>query len=193
MSRIQAVAVFCGSRTGRNPAWRAAARALGEGLAASGLHLVYGGGRIGLMGEIADAALAAGGAVTGVIPDFLMRREVAHAGLAALEVTGSMHARKQRMFELADAFVMLPGGIGTYDETVEILTWGQLGLHAKPVLICDVAGSARAFVAAIDAAIEADFTPPGVRALFEVLPGVPAVLDRLARVSGGAGGDAARL
>src|SRR5215469_3827177 len=113
MSEIQAVAVFCGSRTGNDPAYRAAAQALGHGLAKAGIRLVYGGGRIGLMGLMADAALAAGGTVTGVIPEFLSRREVAHAAISELIVTHSMHARKQHMFEAADAFVSLPGGLGT--------------------------------------------------------------------------------
>ena len=127
----------------------------------AGIRLVYGGGRIGLMGVMADAALAAGGTVTGVIPEFLTRREVAHAGITELIVTDSMHSRKQRMFEAADAFISLPGGLGTLDETIEIITWRQLGLHAKPILICDVAGSAAPFLATIEAAIAADFADPG--------------------------------
>jgi uncharacterized protein (TIGR00730 family) len=193
MPHIHAVAVFCGSRVGNDPAYRAAAQALGRGLAEAGIRLVYGGGRIGLMGAVADAVLAAGGEVTGVIPDFLMRREVAHGELPDMVVTESMHARKQRMFELADAFVTLPGGIGTYDETIEIITWAQLGLHRKPILICDVAGAARPFLAAIDAAIAADFTGPEVRQLFEVLDGAAAVLQRLAHLHRAARGEVTRL
>ena len=179
MPDIHAVAVFCGSRTGNDPAYRESAQSLGRGLAEAGIQLVYGGGRIGLMGIVADAALAAGGSVLGVIPEFLTRREVAHDRLSELFVTGSMHSRKQRMFEAADAFVALPGGLGTMDETIEIITWRQLGLHAKPVLICDVAGSAAPFAAAIEAVIAAGFAGPGTRDLFEVLDGVPAVLHRL--------------
>jgi uncharacterized protein (TIGR00730 family) len=193
MSRIQAVAVFCGSRSGNDPAYRGAAQALGQGLAAAGIRLIYGGGQIGLMGAVADAAMAAGGAVTGVIPEFLMTREVAHARIGEMIVTDSMHARKQRMFELADASITLPGGIGTFDETIEIITWAQLGLHAKPILICDVAGSATAFVAAIDAAVAADFALPSVRSLYEVLEGVPAVLRRLAQLPHPAPAAAERL
>ena len=179
MSPIRAVAVFCGSRSGTDPAAADAAAALGRGLAAAGIGLVYGGGKIGLMGVLADAALAAGGEVTGVIPAFLMRLEVAHDGLPRLLTTDSMHARKQRMFELADAFVALPGGLGTLDEIVEIITWRQLRLHAKPVLLCDVAGSAAPLVAAVEAMIARGFADPATRGLFEVVDGVPATLARL--------------
>lgn len=183
MPRIRSVAVFCGSRRGNDPSFAAAAEALGHGLAEAGIRLVYGGGRIGLMGVLADAVMAGGGEVVGVIPDFLVRREVAHTGTTELLRTDSMHARKQRMAELADAFISLPGGIGTLDETIEIITWGQLDLHHKPVLLCDVAGSARPLLAAIDAAIAAGFAPPQTRALYQVLDGVPAVLDRIRHLS----------
>lgn len=193
MSKLHAVAVFCGSRSGNDPAYHSAARALGHGLAKAGIRLVYGGGRIGLMGVLADAALAAGGDVLGVIPEFLTRREVAHAGVTQMVITDSMHSRKQRMFEASDAFISLPGGLGTLDETIEIITWRQLRLHAKPILICDVARSAAAFVATIEAAIAADFAAPESRQLFEVLNGVPAVLRRLSQLSGVTGGDVARL
>ncbi len=193
MSQIHAVAVFCGSRTGNDPAYRAAAQALGHGLAKAGIRLVYGGGRIGLMGVMADAALAAGGQVIGVIPEFLTRREVAHAAITELIVTDSMHSRKQRMFEASDAFVSLPGGLGTLDETIEIITWRQLRLHDKPMLICDVTGSAAPFLATIEAAIAADFAYPGTRELYEVVDGVPAALRRLAHLHRAARGEAARL
>jgi len=193
MSHIHAVAVFCGSRSGNDPAYRDAAQALGQGLARAGLRLVYGGGRIGLMGVLADAALAEGGTVTGVIPEFLTRREVAHAGITELVVTDSMHSRKQRMFQAADAFISLPGGLGTLDETIEIITWRQLRLHAKPILICDVAGSAAPFLAVIDAAIAADFAAPEARQLYEVLDGVPAALRRLSRLHPTTDGEVAHL
>jgi uncharacterized protein (TIGR00730 family) len=193
MPDIHAVAVFCGSREGNDPAYRAAAQGLGSGLAEAGIRLVYGGGRIGLMGVLADAAIAGGGLVTGVIPDFLMRREVAHERITDLTITDSMHVRKQRMFELADAFVALPGGIGTYDEMIEIITWAQLGLHAKPILICDVAGSAAPFLAAIEATIAAGFTAPEVRRIYDVLDGVPAVLQRLGHLHRAARGEPERL
>ena len=189
-SRMRAVAVFCGSRRGADPAYAAAADALGRGLAEAGVRLVYGGGRIGLMGVVADAALAAGGQVLGVIPEFLQRREVVHAGLGELEVTDSMHERKRRMFDAADAFIVMPGGLGTFDEAIEITTWRQLGLHDKPILICDVAGWAGAYLAAIDAAVRDGFAAEDTRGLFEVVPDVPELLDRLStlrRADGGRG------
>ena len=179
MTHIHSVAVFCGSNSGADPAFAAGARALGRGLAASGMRLVYGGGRVGLMGAVADAALAAGGEVLGVIPDFLARLEVAHTGVAELVTTDSMHSRKQLMFAEADAFVSLPGGLGTLDETVEIITWRQLGLHDKPILLCDIAGSAAPLLAAIEAAISLGFAPVRARDLFEVTDGVAPLLERL--------------
>jgi hypothetical protein len=174
------VAVFCGASFGNDPIYRQAAEALGTGLARAGIRVVYGGGRIGLMGVLADAALAAGGQVVGVLPDFLRTTEIAHGALTRLEITDSMHARKRRMFELADAFVSLPGGIGTLDETIEILTWRQLGLHTKPILICDIAGSAQALTGAIEAAIARGFAAPALRDAYTVIEEVAAVLTRLA-------------
>lgn len=179
MPELRSVAVFCGSRVGVSPAYHIAAVALGEGLARAGMRLVYGGGRIGLMGAMADAALAAGGEVVGVIPDFLQRWEVAHAGCSELIVTDSMHTRKRRMFELSDAFVSFPGGLGTFDETFEILTWRQLRLHDKPILICDIEGSATALLSLIELAITDGFAPPDAREFFEAVAGVPALLERL--------------
>jgi uncharacterized protein (TIGR00730 family) len=189
MPEIRSVAVFCGSRNGTLPAWRTAAEALGEGLARAGLRLIFGGGRIGLMGAMADAALAAGGTVIGVIPDFLQRWEVAHAGVSELIVTDSMHTRKRRMFELADAFVSFAGGLGTFDETFEILTWRQLRLHDKPILVCDIDGSAAALLGLIEGSIADGFAPAEARGLYETVAGVPALLERLATlhpVQGGA-------
>ena len=176
---IRSAAVFCGSRTGANPAYADAAAALGRGMAAQGMTLVYGGGRIGLMGVIADAALSAGGRVHGVIPDFLQRSEIAHVGATAMEVTPSMHSRKARMFELADAFVVMPGGLGTFDETMEVITWRQLGLHDKPVFICDVAGWARALLDTLHGAVRDGFAAPAALDLFETVPDVPTLLARL--------------
>ena len=188
MPAIRSVAVFCGSRTGHLPAFREAAVELGQGLAQAGMQLVYGGGRIGLMGALADATLAAGGQVVGVIPDFLQQYEVAHQGVQELVVTDSMHTRKRRMFELADAFVSFPGGLGTFDETFEILTWRQLRLHDKPVLICDVGGSAAALLMLIEGAVADGFAPPEARDFYEVADGVPALLARLAVLGPVAGG-----
>jgi uncharacterized protein (TIGR00730 family) len=192
MSHIHSVAVFAAPVPATIP-HTAAAQMLGHGPAEAGIRLVYGGGRIGLMGVMADAALAAGGTVLGVIPEFLTRREVAHEGITELVTTASMHSRKQRMFEAADAFVSLPGGLGTLDETIEIITWRQLGLHTKPILICDVAGSAAPFLAAIEAVIAADFAAPGARELYEVVDSVPAALQRLAHLHRAARAGAARL
>ena len=193
MPEIRTVAVFCGAHAGDDPRFRTAADELGRGLARSGIRLIYGGGRVGLMGAVADATLAAGGSVTGVIPDFLTRREVAHDGVCDLVVTDSMHSRKRRMFELADAFVSLPGGLGTLDETIEIITWRQLGLHNKPVLLCNVAGSAAPLLAAIEAAVEHGFADPSVRELYEVAEGVEPLLERLHSLATAEAGAAAAL
>lgn len=133
-----AVCVFCGSSSPADSQYRDAARAFGTLLASRGIDLVYGGGRVGLMGEVADAALAAGGRVKGVIPTGLFSREVPHRGLSELHEVRSMHERKQLMYDLADGFVALPGGLGTLEELAEVATWSQLGLHAKPVVLLDV-------------------------------------------------------
>ena len=191
--RPRSVAVFCGSRRGRSPGYREAGASLGRGLAEAGIRLVYGGGQVGLMGVIADSVIEAGGEVFGVIPEFLQRREVAHQGPVALVVTDTMHDRKRRMFEAADAFVMMPGGLGTFDETIEITTWRQLGLHDKPVLICNVEGWADAYLAMISAAIRDGFADPGASGLFEVLPDVPALLSRLELVGRAAVGQPERV
>jgi uncharacterized protein (TIGR00730 family) len=179
MPKLCSVAVFCGSRLGLNPAWRSGAEMLGQGLARSGIRLVYGGGRIGLMGTVADAVLAAGGQVVGVIPEFLTHREVAHPDVTDLIVTDSMHSRKQRMAELSDAFVMMPGGLGTLDEIVEIITWRQLGLHDKPILICDLSGAASSLVALFDHIIRMGFADSDANRLYEVVDSVPMLLERL--------------
>ncbi len=192
-ANIRSVVVFCGSRIGRDPAWRAAAEALGRGLAASGIRLIYGGGRVGLMGAVADGALAGGGQVTGMIPDFLRAREVAHAGVTELLVTNSMHDRKSMMFEHGDAFVTLPGGLGTLDETVEIITWRQLGLHDRPVLIANINGWAAPLIGVMNGFVNDGFADPSSRALYEVLPDIPAVLRRLVTLPARVPGSAARL
>jgi uncharacterized protein (TIGR00730 family) len=136
----RAICVYCGSSSGSNPAYTAAARKLGTDMAAAGFGLVYGGGGIGLMGEVARSVLAAGGHVLGVIPGFLKQREVHFKDASELIVTKDMHARKMLMFERADAFVALPGGIGTLEELIEQMTWAQLGRHGKPVIVADIAG-----------------------------------------------------
>lgn len=183
MKVIRSVTVFCGARRGIDPRFAEAARALGTGLARGGYRLVYGGGRVGLMGVLADAALAAGGEVMGVIPGFLALPEIAHDGLRELVVTDSLHSRKARLYDEGDAFVALPGGIGTLDELIETITWRALGQHAKPVLLCDVAGSAAPFVAAVEAAIGHGFASPELRARFEVMASVTATLARLGPIA----------
>jgi uncharacterized protein (TIGR00730 family) len=135
MEHIRSLCVYCGSSDRGPAAHRDAARALGQELAQQGVGLVYGGGRVGVMGAIADAVLEGGGTVTGIIPDFLMRHEVGHEGVTQLEVVTTMHERKARMAELSDGFVVLPGGLGTLEELFEIVTWKQLGLHTKPIVV----------------------------------------------------------
>ncbi|WP_220811641.1 LOG family protein [Pseudomonas paralcaligenes] len=137
---LKSVCVFCGASPGARPIYREAAENLGRSLAERGLTLVYGGGAVGLMGVVADAALAAGGEVIGIIPQSLERAEIGHKGLTRLEVVDGMHARKARMAELADAFISLPGGLGTLEELFEVWTWGQLGYHAKPLGLLEVDG-----------------------------------------------------
>jgi hypothetical protein len=183
MHPIRTVAVFCGASAGRDPRHGDAAETLGAALAEAGIRVVYGGGRVGLMGRLADGALAAGGDVVGIIPTFLQARELAHPGVAEMVVTDSMHARKTRMVELADAFVSLPGGLGTLDETIEVITWKQLGLHAKPIVLCDVAGSARALLAVVDAAIGMGFATDQARELFHLVDGVAETIDLLRRLA----------
>ena len=140
MTSPRRICVYAGSNAGAKPAYAAAARALGAELAKRGVGLVYGGGRVGLMGEIADAVMSGGGEAIGIIPEALFERELGHRGLTDLRVVGSMHERKALMAELADGFVALPGGIGTLEELVEVMTWGQLGIHAKPIGVLDAAG-----------------------------------------------------
>ena len=157
MTEIRSLCVLCGSREGDDPAYREAAIRLGTLMARRGVRLVYGGGSIGLMGVIADAVLAAGGDAIGVIPDFLVRYEVGHRRLTELIITGSMHDRKRQMFEMADAFVVLPGGLGTLDETFEIVTWKQIRLHDSPIVVLDAGGYWAPLRALIEATIAAGF------------------------------------
>lgn len=161
---MKSICVYCGSNAGAKPAYSDRAIALGTRLAKDGIALVYGGGNVGLMGLVADAALEAGGEVVGVIPEHLVNWEVAHKGLTRLEVVGSMHERKARMFELADGFVALPGGFGTLDEMFEMLTWRQLGLGDKPCAFLDVDGFYAPLVAMLDRMVEQRFVHPDQRA-----------------------------
>lgn len=183
MTDILSLCVLCGSREGSDPAFRDATVRLGRLMARRGVRLVYGGGSIGLMGILADSVLAAGGEVIGIIPDFLIRREVGHRRLSDLIVTDSMHDRKRRMFEMADAFVVLPGGLGTLDETFEIVTWKQIKLHDAPIIVLDVNGYWSPLKSLIDATIDGAFAHANVRDLltfvatpddvFKVLPVSP--------------------
>ena len=161
-------AVYCGSANGNDPAFLAEAKALGAAIAAAGLDLVYGGASVGLMGAVADAALAGGAEVIGVLPDVLAGKEIAHAALTRLELVSTMHERKARMAELADAFVVLPGGYGTLEELLEVVTWAQLGLHTKPVVLVNTVGYWDGLLAFLDGAVEAGFLKPKNRALMMV-------------------------
>lgn len=173
------VCVFCGSRSGDRSIYGEAATALGTRMAHSGFGLVYGGGNIGLMGIVADAALAAGGEVIGVIPRHLLEREVAHAGLSTLHVVDSMHVRKALMAELADVFIAAPGGFGTLDELCEILTWAQLGLHRKPCGLLNTAGYFDPLLGMFDQAVREGFLSPSHRQLIMSDDSAPRLLDRL--------------
>ncbi len=175
---MKRVCVFCGSSAGKNPLHLETATRLGRTLARRGLGLVYGGGGIGLMGAVADAALAAGGEVVGVIPKALQLRELAHPKLTTLHVVGSMHERKAKMAELAHAFVALPGGMGTLEEFAEILTWAQLGLHERPCGLLDVAGYYRPLIAFFDQAVAEGFVRPEHRRLVLVAEDPEELLDR---------------
>ncbi|HEY2943327.1 MAG TPA: TIGR00730 family Rossman fold protein [Vicinamibacteria bacterium] len=178
---MRQVCVFCGSSPGRRPAFAAAASELGARLAADRIGLVYGGGSVGLMGTVADAALAAGGEVVGVIPEALAGKEVAHTGLTRLHVVKSMHERKALMAGMADAFVALPGGFGTLDELFEAITWGQLGIHRKPIGLLDVEGYFAPLLAFVDRAVGDGFIRPPYRGLFVVSATVDGLLAALAR------------
>ena len=165
------------------PAYAEAARAFGAALAGRGLGLVYGGGRVGLMGAVADAALAAGGSVVGVIPQELVDRELAHGGLTELHVVASLHERKALMAELSDGFVALPGGFGTLDELLEQLTWSQLGLHAKPIGLLDVEGYWRPLIALARHATDEGFVRESDLGAIAVAGDPEGLLDRLERLS----------
>ena len=165
---MKSVGVFCGSNSGRGDRYVAAARALGAELASRDIKLVYGGGRVGLMGEVADAALAGGGHVTGVIPAALVAREVGHTALSEQHVVDSMHERKALMAELSQGFIAMPGGYGTLDETFEILTWAQLGMHKHPVGMLNVDGYFDKLLAFVDHAIAEGFVRPEYKAMLSV-------------------------
>jgi hypothetical protein len=182
---MRRLCVFCGSNAGHDPRYRAGAEQLGRLLAERGIELVYGGGNVGLMGAVADACLAAGGTVIGVIPEALVGKEVAgrhvdHRALTQLEVVDSMHTRKARMAELADGFIALPGGFGTFEEFCEILTWGQLGFHAKPVGLLNVNGFYDPLLALFDHAVQEGFLREQNRAMALAETDLERLLDAMA-------------
>jgi len=177
---MRRVCVFCGSSVGARHVFADAARALARALTSRGLSLVYGGGSVGLMGILADSVLAAGGQVIGIIPRGMATKEIAHHGLSELRVVDSMHQRKAQMAELADAFVALPGGFGTFEELLEVITWAQLGIHRKPIGILNVAAYFDPFLAQIDAGIHEQFIRPEYRDLFVTADDGDVLLERLA-------------
>jgi uncharacterized protein (TIGR00730 family) len=177
---VKRLCVYCGASDQVDGVYRDAAVELGVRLADAGIELIYGGGRIGLMGRLADAVLDAGGRVTGIIPDHLHNHEVGHHGVNELLIVGSMHERKQLMFERADAFAVLPGGLGTIEETFEIITWKQLRLHDKPIVIVDVAGYWQKLQALINHVVEQGFASRHSHGLYSVVDTVEALIAALA-------------
>ena len=177
---MERICVYCGSSPSRDPAYREAAEAFGRTLAARDLDLVYGGGDVGMMGAVADGTLNAGGEAYGVIPESLVERETPHQDLTELEVVDSMHTRKARMAELSDAFVALPGGYGTLEELMEVLTWAQLGLHDYPCGLLNVSGYFDGLVAFFDHAVEEGFVSADHREMIQVAVDADALLDAFA-------------
>jgi uncharacterized protein (TIGR00730 family) len=173
--------VFCGSAKGDDPRFAAWASAVGTALARAGNELVYGGGRTGLMGALADAAVAAGGRVIGIIPQQLADREVAHQGISDLRIVSSMHERKALMAELADGFIALPGGFGTFEEFCEAVTWVQLGIHDKPCVLANLDGFYDALVAQFDHGRECGFISPANREIVKVVTSDEALIDLVSR------------
>jgi len=176
---LRTICVYCGSNPGNRSEYAAAAQALGRLLVDEGIRLVYGGGRVGLMGVIAEAVMAAGGEAIGIIPAALDRREIAHRGVTELRIVGSMHERKALMNELSDGFIALPGGFGTFEELCEMLTWSQLGIHDKPVGLLNVTGFYDPFLRLLDHAVAERFLHPDHRSLLLSDIDAPTLLDRM--------------
>lgn len=187
MVALRSLCVFCGSSSGEGDEYVEAARDLGALLAERSIELVYGGGRVGLMGELADACLAAGGRVVGVIPRGLFEKEIAHDGVSELHEVASMHERKQLMYDLSDAFAALPGGLGTLEELAEVATWSQIGIHDKPIALISVSGFWDALVAQLDRMVELRFLKPANRALIRLCRTPAEAVDVLASVEPPAG------
>jgi hypothetical protein len=184
----RSICVYCGSGAGENPAYAAAARTLGRALADAGIRLIYGGGGLGLMGELARATLEAGGKVTGIIPEFLIQREHMLREVTDLFVTKDMHERKKMMYERSDAFVALPGGIGTLEELVEQLTWAQLGQHRKPIVVADIAGFWSPFLGLLDHMRGESFIRNGLEVPFHVVSDAIEILPRVTALLAETGG-----
>jgi uncharacterized protein (TIGR00730 family) len=180
---VKWVAVYCGSANGSNPAFLNEAKQLGRAISEAGLGLVYGGASVGLMGAVADAALAGGAEVIGVLPEILSGSEIAHRGLTRLDMVRTMHERKARMVKLADAFLMLPGGYGTLDEMMEIVTWKQLRLHTKPCVLINTAEYWDGLLAFLDRAVEAGFLKADNRRLLEVVGTAAEAVARVKQMS----------
>src|SRR5688572_32781032 len=180
---MRTVCVFCGSSAGSDPAFIDGARALGSAIAATGRGLVYGGAKVGLMGALADSVLAGGGTVTGVIPKSLLDKEVAHQGLTELHVVASMHERKMMMAERSDAFIAMPGGLGTLEELFEVWTWAQLGYHDRPVGLLDVDGYFGGLLHFLDRSVEQGFIDARQRSTLIVETDIEPMLDRVASTS----------
>jgi hypothetical protein len=185
MPQPSAICVYCGSSSGRHPEYAEQARAFGAEMARRGITLVFGGGKVGLMGVVADAVLAGGGKVIGVIPRQLVELEVAHPHLSELVVVETMHQRKTRMYELSEAFVALPGGFGTMDEMFEMLTWAQLGLHRYPCAFLDVRGYYRDLRSMIEHMVAEEFVKPGQRDSVWFGDSMDALFDWMASYDGG--------
>jgi len=178
-SQPKSICVFCGSRTGNDPDFALEAKKLARNMAERHIEFVYGGGSIGIMGTLAQEVLDHGGRVTGVIPEFLQNLEVGHDHLSELIITDSMHERKRTMFERSDAFVVMPGGLGTMDETFEILTWKQLRLHDKPIIILDCKDYWQPFESLVDTMIKQGFAHEGVHDLYQIVKTADDVFDAL--------------
>lgn len=185
---VDSICVYCGSNPGFDPAFRAAAASLGAAIGMRGIRLVYGGSHCGIMGVLADAVMAAGGPVTGVIPRLLVEKEAAHTGLTDMHFVGSMHERKMKMADLAAGFVVLPGGYGTLDEMFEIVAWSQLGIHAKPIVIWNVNGFYDALFQFLDGVVSAGLLRPHHRALLRTAATLEEVFDQLAQPVTAGGG-----
>lgn len=181
MTALKSVCVYCGSAFGANPNHRGSAERFGELLGRNGIDLVYGGGRVGLMGVIADSALKNGSKVIGVIPEHLQSKEVGHQGISELRIVPNMHERKELMFQLSDAFVILPGGFGTLDEAFEMITWRQLRLHDKPIVLLDNDGYWAPFVRLNEHIVQQGFAKPAALSLYTVIDDVEAVIPALRR------------